>query len=212
MPRLRVTTDASSLAVALGNALAFLPARSLIPYVAVRITTDAIRTCGTDSYAAGTDIAPVTGFVGSEPEWICLFDKEGLTQLERCAREAKKVEVILTVEDGSVTISPMGLPEASALDHSDGHAAIVDMHLAVWDIIDAAEKRVNVMPPGIMLDPTLFGRFAKVKADKAERKADLLFSADHEPVLIKIGPTFKGLIMPIDREVNSTNVGSDGLW
>ena len=212
MPRLKATTDAPQLATALGNALAFLPARSIIRYVAIGITADAIRTCGTDSYAAGTDLAPVTGFVGSEPEWICLIDKDGLTRLERCVREAKKVEATLLVEDGSVTVSPMGLPEASAVDHSNGHAEIVDMHLAVWDIIDAAEKRVNVLPPGIMLDPTLFGRFAKVKADKSERKADLLFSAGHEPALIKIGPTFKGLIMPIDRDVNASNIGPEGLW
>lgn len=208
----RVETDAAALAVALANALAFLPARSLIPYAAIRVNAEGVWTCGTDSYAAGTDVAPVTGFIGSGPEGVALVDKDGLTALERCAREAKKVSATLEIAAGQITISPMGTYPGEAVDHFEGSEKFAEIHTAVWEIIGAAEKRTNVLPPGIMLDPTLFGRFSKVKADKAERKADLLFADGHEPVLIKIGPTFKGLIMPVDRDVNAEALGQDGLW
>ncbi|MEV6638443.1 hypothetical protein AB0M54_47810 [Actinoplanes sp. NPDC051470] len=211
-PLIRATTDAPSLAVALGNALAFLPARSLIPYVAIRVNASGVFTCGTDSYAAGTDVAPVTGYIGDATEVVALVDKEGLTALEKAAREAKKVTATIEIKDGLVTVSPMGMQPGSAVNHQEGADRFTELHSAVWEIIDAAERRKNVLPPGVMLDPTLFGRFSKVKADKSERKADLLFAEGHEPVLIKIGPTFKGLIMPVDREVNSRELGQDGLW
>jgi hypothetical protein len=60
--------------------------------------------------------------------------------------------------------------------------------------------------------PQLLQRFAKVKADKAERVADLAIADPDAPVLVKIGPSFKGLIMPVSRAVHAVNVGQEGLW
>jgi hypothetical protein len=59
----------------------------------------------------------------------------------------------------------------------------------------------------------VLNRFGKVKADKDGRMMDLKLTGDKlEPVLVKVGPTFRGIIMPIDRGVNAKNIGEDGLW
>ncbi|MCG5459634.1 hypothetical protein PSH03_005420 [Micromonospora sp. PSH03] len=88
----------------------------------------------------------------------------------------------------------------------------LELHHRLTDIIGAAEKRPGVIPGVMTLDPVLWSRFAKVKADKSERMADVLMTDGYEPVLIKIGPTFKGLLMPIEREIHETNIGPEGLW
>jgi hypothetical protein len=47
-----------------------------------------------------------------------------------------------------------------------------------------------------------------------ERCLDMAVFNAKEPILIKIGPTFRGVIMPIDRDVHRENVEQDdgGLW
>lgn len=205
---IRVTVDAPEVARAIYNAHAFIPARSPVPFGLIRVTPEGVYTSGTDSYAAGTDSAATTGFIGQTAE--VLIARDDLLNLERCAREAKKVAATVEVKSDGLTVEPIGCHPVTVPIHiSPGH---LEVHHRLADLISEAEKRPGVIPGVMALDPQLWSRFAKVKADKAERIADLLMTDAYEPVFIKIGPTFKGLLMPIERLTHETNIGPEGLW
>lgn len=207
----RVVVDSPMMAKAFGNALAFMPARSLVKYGLIIIRQGTVYTAGTDGYAAGTDQAPVSDSnLGSLSEFAFLVDKDGMTALDKAARESKKTPGSLTVEaDNSLTFHGEGGPVTVETFIDERTEELYD---TLTEIIEKTEGRPPVIPGVLCLDPGLWSKFAKVKADNTSRKADLLMSDSYEPVLIKIGPTFKGLLMPVDREVHGKNVGEDGLW
>lgn len=208
----RVTVESPAIAKAFGNALAFMPARSQVKYARIVIENDAVYTAGTDGYAAGTDWAEVNECQGLPLEGLTLLvDKEALTLLDRAARESKKAPASLQVEGNLLTFAGGEDVELLTVEtFQDEHTANIYEHLT--ELIGAREAKPPVIPGVLCLDPALWSKFTKVKADKGDRKADLLMSDSYEPVLIKIGPTFKGLLMPIEREVHAANVGADGLW
>jgi hypothetical protein len=205
----KVTVECPEVARAFGNALAFLPARSQIPYALITLSATEVTTAATDKYAVGTDRCPVSGSLGLTGTETALVDKKGLEALDRAAREGKKAPGTLTLRLGTLEFHGEGEPvTVETFDRPD----LVELYDTVRGIIDAAEGRPPVIPGVLLLDPGLWSRFAKVKADKTQRVADLYMSAEYEPVLIKIGPTFKGLLMPVERQTHSDNIGQDGLW
>ncbi|MDG4826034.1 hypothetical protein O7635_29650 [Asanoa sp. WMMD1127] len=176
----------------------------------IEVTPETVYAVGTDGYAAGTDWASVNDHEGEKETRRLVITKSGLADLEKSARMAKKTVaeikvfpdfLLLSVEEGEGVTVPL----VKGHNHQPALEAIPAM-------IGEAEKRPETIPGLIMLDPSLLSRFSKVKADKGDRRADFLFGHEGEPVLIKVGPFFKGLIMPIDREVHSENVGPEGLW
>jgi hypothetical protein len=207
---IRLDTYAPSLAVALANALAFLPAKSKIPYAAIRLSAGGVYTSGTDSYAAGTDHAPALRYLGSEASTTALVDRDGLTELERCAREAKQVNATVEAKRDQLTVTPNDGRAKTVPIYV--HEGALQLHNTIADIIGSAERRTASIPGVLCVNPAYFSRFQRVKADKAGRMADMLLGGSEDPVLIKIGPTFKGLIMPVDRATNSRNIGQEGLW
>ncbi|MFD6970154.1 hypothetical protein [Streptomyces sp. NPDC059949] len=93
----------------------------------------------------------------------------------------------------------------------------------VWDMLDGLftrlEGRKPALPELVAFDAALLARFSKVKAPKVknhdanlDRCLDMCVFNSKEPILIRIGPTFRGVIMPIDRDVHAENLGPDGLW
>jgi hypothetical protein len=89
-------------------------------------------------------------------------------------------------------------------------------------LLERMERRTPALPELIAFDPALLAYFSKVKVAKVKGKAnetleramDLCVFDAKEPVLVKIGPTFRGAIMPIDRDVHRENVEQfdGGLW
>lgn len=209
-----LTVDAELFARGLSNALAFVPAASKIQHVwiAVDPALQVLRVCGTDRYAAGVETVPARDYEGPQGPSVALLTKEAATELERYVRGAKKVPVGLSLSLTGLDVEPMGSGVTRVPVAQDTEALAV--YDAVMGLFRDHYRRPSVVPGVICLDPGLLSRFSKVKADKAQgRMADLLFGEDElDRVLVKIGPNFLGLLMPIDRAVNGRNVGEDGLW
>jgi hypothetical protein len=196
------------------NALAFLPARSKFKQARIEMSEHGIRFTATDGIAAGQDYVtpaepwnyyPVTAYV----------DRDGLAALDKGGRDDKSSKARIGV--GTFDIKP---DDGIIFTGSDGAQTAVltspaedDMWAQLDEIFTYHEQREPYLPDTICFDPQVLNRFGKVKADKDGRMMDLKLTGDKlEPVLVKVGPTFRGIIMPIDRGVNAKNIGEDGLW
>lgn len=205
-----VTILCHDLARVLGNALHFMPARNRVEHVALVVDRDSIMVSGCrDGYVAGTDVAEVTS--SAVPDMTAMLLPEDAEALKKVAQAGKKFPASLTVDGGTVTIETS---ETSASVPAVGGDADRDrrMYSALFDLMVQAEVRQNAIPGVLMIDPALMAPFAKVKADSTDRKADLLIKDPKSPILVKIGPTFRGLIQPIHRDKNAEKAGEDGLW
>ncbi|GAB3847232.1 hypothetical protein GCM10029963_28310 [Micromonospora andamanensis] len=216
------TTDSEKLARGLHNALAFIPATSRLPWVYFRVYPNVgkLLIAGTDGYAVGMATVALTDYVGPPEGAEFLVSKgkadaktaEGAAGLERTVRIAGKGHCDVSTDGVTVEVAPMGGDALRAdITPAPEHFAAFQ---ALTDLMGVAEKRDESIPGVVCVDPALLARLSKVKADKAQgRMADLLFGdGPLDPVLVKVGPDFRGLVMPIDREVNGKNVGEDGLW
>ncbi|MDM4718472.1 hypothetical protein QTQ03_02255 [Micromonospora sp. WMMA1363] len=220
MTVISLTVDCELFARGLANALAFIPANSRFVNVWIRLNPESLtmEICGTDGYAAGLSTVPLDRH--SDPperrEFLIRKGKadtkvaEGAAGLERTVRMAGKGPCDVSFIDTIVQVEPMG---GETLRVALVHAPeMFDYYQQLSEHIGTAEKRSETMPGVVCLDPALWSRFSKVKTDKTGRMADLLFGdSPLDPVLVKIGPAFRGLIMPIDRAVNAKNVGAEGL-
>jgi hypothetical protein len=165
---------------------------------------------GTDTYAAGRDSVAVEN--AGRTDVTIYVDRDGLAELDRAGRADKKGtgEIEIRPGDGLIFRPFMEADPSAVIDQKNEQA--VSVHDALDELFQRVENREPSIPEVMAFDPALLQRFAKVKFDKDGRMADF-YMADHvAPVLVKIGPTFTGLIMPIDREVNAANIGEDGLW
>ncbi len=136
------------------------------------------------------------------------LDKDGLSELDHAARldkkNAFKVEVSpesirATSSEGTEAVIPCGVPDHQHWDQ-------------MGELLDRVEMRNRTLPPRVLLDAKRLSRFARVKPDKGDRMMDMSFSDNYEPVQIKIGSDFIGLIMPVHREIHAAAIGGDGLW
>ncbi|WP_144121137.1 hypothetical protein [Catellatospora sichuanensis] len=209
-----VTLEAPGLAKALANALYFIPAASKIQVALIEFAATYVMTAGTDSYVAGTDQVKTANSSGLEPEDFktVLVTKKDLDALEKAARAAKKGVVTLTVDGEVLTLETgEGEPVTASLAVNERALALYDSIAQI--VIETEFKRPAAIPGVSCIDPAKFSPFAKVKTDKTERMADIYQTeGDKGPWLIKIGPTFKGLLMPINRDIHRSNVGPEGLW
>lgn len=211
-----ITVDSHAFASAASNALAFLPANSQVKLARLVVTGDAVEFTATDGYAAGRDYAEVVGHDGTAPpEFVALLDRKALQGFDSAGRAdfntKKKMGVgRLEALDGGkgVQFTPEDkeVPSEAHFNLIDGNPDLLDMFAALDEMLDTEQ------PFRTAFQPTLLQRFSKVKADKNERVADLAIADPSAPVLIKIGPSFRGLIMPIDREAHAEKVGEEGLW
>lgn len=200
--------DSHALATAANNALAFLPAASTMVKVArLVVSSEGVEFTATDGYAAGRDSCPVDDFEG-EPVSM-LVDRACLQGLDGTGRKDKKGSGVLKATPGDgVVFTPMDkelTPEAH-LDVSSMHASAWEAYAAIDECLDTEQEFRTAFQPQLLM------RFSKVKADKSERVADLAIDDPEAPVLVKIGTTFRGLIMPVDRAIHAENVGEEGLW
>lgn len=204
-----VTVLCHDLARVLGNALAFMPARNRVKHVALCVTPDGVLAAGCrDGYVAGVDTVGTVDFGGNAANPALLLPEEAEV-LKKVAQAGKKFPVRVNITGDSLNVETseeaLGVPIVTA-DRE------VDMYRSLFALMGDAEKREGALPGALMLDPALMAPFAKVKSDSTDRKADLLIKDERSPILVKIGPTFRGLMMPIHREQNAKKAGEDGLW
>lgn len=213
-----VKVESQALATAANNALAFIPANSPVKVVRIVISADRVEFTATDTYAAGRDYAPCEG--GPLSPLTMLIGRDALVGFDSTGRkDGDGIGTLRASYGDGVTFYPMNsdythakktvalVPEAHlclTMDHPDS----LTMFEAIDDMI-ADREDGDVLTA---FQPGLLQRFSKVKADKSERVADLAIADPEAPVLVKIGPTFKGLIMPVTRNVHAQNIGEEGLW
>lgn len=86
------------------------------------------------------------------------------------------------------------------------------------ELLTRYNRESGQAPQAMAFDPALFGRFGKVKISKSsdhEKILDFWYQGQGQPMLAKVGPTFHGLIMAIDRDgyVEGQGEGSEeNLW
>lgn len=219
-----VTVESIHLATAANNALAFLPAASQIKVARVEIDPEGIvRFTATDTYAAGRDHAEVEDWLTPPNYASVLVSREALQELDAAGRKDAPKKKADGKRYGTLTLKPLdGLvftpQEGEAIAHMDltqspENRPITKEGTMPADLFDAIDDALeNPQEFRTAFQPQLLMRFSKVKADKDERVADLAIDDPGAPVLVKIGPTFKGLVMPVYREKHAENVGEEGLW
>jgi hypothetical protein len=201
------------------NALAFLPARSMVKTARVELGPAGLRITGTNGYAVGQDVSPVEDYSGPEGGLTVHVDRGVLADLDSAGRKDKKGFGRFEVKPGDGLVFRPGNNDTPAT----GQDVSGQADDRVWAYLDDLFTRLDGRPPAlpelIAFDPALLAMFSKVKAPKSrkgdtnlERALDMCVFDSKEPILIKIGPTFRGVIMPIDRDVHEENVGPDGLW
>lgn len=214
------TVPSEEMARVVYNALAFLPARSMVKTARLELDSAGLRATGTDGYAIGQDTCPVEDYSGPPGGLTVHVDRSVLADLDTAGRKDKKGFGKFEVKPADGLIFRPG--------NNDTPTAGQDLSATVepvWDFIDDLFTRLEGRPPAlpelVAFDAALLARFSKVKAPKVklegsganlERCLDMAVFNSKEPILIKIGPSFRGVIMPIDREVHAENVGQDGLW
>lgn len=214
-----VTLPSEEMARAAYNALAFLPARSMVKTARVELGPAGLRITGTNGYAVGQDTAPVEDYSGPEGGLTVHVDRGVLADLDSAGRRDKKGFGRFEVRPDDGLIFRPGNNDVPAA----GQDASAQADERVWSFLDdlftRLERKTPALPELVAFDPALLAMFSKVKAPKVktgdsnlERALDMCVFDAKEPILIKIGPTFRGVIMPIDRDVHEENVGPDGLW
>lgn len=205
---LRVSSNA--LATAANNALAFLPAASTIKVARLRVTGDRIEFTATDTYAAGRATCTAEDVMG-DPGALVLLSREALQGLDKAGRMDKKNQGTLKVNPGDGIVFTPGDGEVPPVAHMD----LLSANRHLLETFSAVDEMIADRLPEdscTAFQPQLLQYFAKVKADKSERVADLCIADPEAPVLVKIGTDFNGLIMPVYRDKHADLVGEEGLW
>lgn len=198
------------------NALAFMPARSAVKVCRIEFEADGphghLWITSTDLFAVGRDYAEGSTDDSGTAETLDL-SREDLQTLDKIARAKKKEDIRIRIadQDGLSVMDDNGdwLP---FLDRS-AERKPADLWARVDDLLMRLQREEHIVPTFLTLDPALFARFGKVKTS-GETIADLYVSSPDDPVLVKIGPTFVGAVMPVDREdaATSDQIGPEGLW
>ncbi|MFJ9423409.1 hypothetical protein [Streptomyces sp. NPDC101249] len=211
-----VTLPSEEMARAAYNAHAFVPARAMVKTARVELGPAGLRFTGTDGYAIGQDTAAVEGYEGP-PEGVTVHvERDALAALDTAGRKDKKGFGKLELRPGDGLVFRPGNNDTPTA--AQDTSALADEQL--WGMLDSLftrlEGRPLALPELVAFDPALLARFSKVKAPKGKdglgRALDMCVFNAKEPILCKIGPSFRGVIMPIDREVHEENVGPEGLW
>lgn len=208
-PMTQFSIAAPELARLTHNALAFMPARSAVKVCRLLLDTSALYITATDLYTAGTDWA---GCITDDDAQIDL-SREDLQTLDKIARAKKKEEIRIEIrhQDG-LSIEDDNGAWMPFLDASSQRQP-EDLWERVDEMLTRLERVSPVIPETLMVDPAFFSRFGKVKCD-GETIADLYISSPDDPILVKIGRTFRGAFMPVDRAEasQSESVGPAALW
>lgn len=197
------TVEGEALARVAYNALVFVPKSALNRLVRLKLSATHVEISGTDGYAGGKDSAPVHNGPGTPVE--VTLTRDDLEALEATSRAWKKAALALTLTPGELVVS--GGPGEPLRIEIGQH-----QHEA-WRMVDRlfelGEQGAWATGP-VAYDPALLSRFAKVKSP-ADRVADFLWRGPGLPVLVKVGQTFVGLVMPLDRP-RAEAYSPEGLW
>jgi hypothetical protein len=199
--------DADALCRVGGNVAHVHKKNPTVRSVLLTVDAEGVTILGGDPYAAAHDWAPAERFTATRGTPIRVeIPREGLDAVISFCRQHPKQDVALSWFPGDGLVLQIG---ASREAVEDATGMTPD---AAWRGLAELFERYEDPSSVFLLDMGLTTRFRLVKSDKNERKADWMIRDPEEPILVKVGPTFRGLMMTIKRERHAEAVGQEGLW
>jgi hypothetical protein len=199
--------DANDLCRIAGNVAHVHKTNLIIRNVLVTVDAKAMTIMGGDPYAVARDWAPAEGFTANRGDRVVAeLPREGLDSIASFTRQHPKEDVALSWFPGDGLVMQAGASRESVPETSDPTPP------GVWEELAALLERYEDPSTTFLLNMALAARFRLIKSDKNERRADWMVRDPEEPILIKYGPTFRGLMMPLKREKHAEAVGQEGLW
>ncbi|MFF4223203.1 hypothetical protein ACFYZH_10095 [Streptomyces abikoensis] len=206
--------EGEELARATYNALAFTPARSPIPVAKMYIDPKETFLLATDTYAIGRPSLGPTQGIG-RPVSLELT-RDDLARLDKIGR-ACKGELSIKIPDDNGLIAT-GL-QVDVEEVIPSRAVSLNYDRGVWqlceELLECLENRPQDIPTFLAVDPSLLARFGKIKTPKGTSALlDMKITSSEDPILIKCGPQFTGVLMPVNRSVarQAATRGGDFLW
>lgn len=206
------TFEAPDVTRAVTNVNGFVPAASRFPVVRYELVPGLVVTAA-DLYVIGQDSADSEFEPSGVPAEIVLSAKDS-KDLEKFLRACKRDRVELEIGEideigvrlwATDTDSGQGLHWGEAV-----HETEPDKWARWFELVDSLleplERRSDEelrLPDAIAFQPARLSTFAKVRIDGEAADAtvmDLRVFDASSPVAVRIGPTFRGAIMPITRE------------
>lgn len=226
------TVDAGALARTIANALAFCPARSAYPVVRLTVSTGRVDAIATDTYAVGSDWAEArtTGALA------VVLERADAQALEKMARGERGGDLIVTFGEADplggrmvtvVTLGGVDLTRETLVrgrapyepTARDGHGTTeADLFAALDGLMGRLDDEVvpilhdGPIPLDIYFTPSILMAFSKVKSSGDTPTLGMRIYDPTEPLLVKIGPSFRGAIMPVVPEKAEPEYRAEMLW
>ena len=199
--------DADALVRAAGNIAHVHKKNPNIKSVRFTLGPEGLTILGGDPYAAAHDTAPVESCTAARGLPVVFeLPREGIDAVASFCRAHAKQMVRLEWFPGDGLVLTSGASRESVEDGAGLTAP------AAWTALEALFERYEDPSSVFVLDMGLASRFRLVKSDKGERRAAWMIRDPEEPILVKVGPSFRGMMMPINSEVHAEAVGPEGLW
>jgi hypothetical protein len=205
-PQATWTMDAAALCRVAGNVAHVHKKNATIRSVLFTVDADGVTILGGDPYAAAYDWTPAEGFKANRGTVRIEIPREGLDAVTSFCRQHPKQDVVLSWFPGDGLVLQIG-SSREAVEDATGMTPD-----AAWRGLAALFERYEDPSSVFVLDMGLTSRFRLVKSDKSERRAAWMIRDPEEPILVKYGPYFRGLMVPIKLERHAEAVGQDGLW
>ncbi|GAA0955755.1 hypothetical protein GCM10009560_79560 [Nonomuraea longicatena] len=214
-----LTVPSGDLSKALGNAEAWLPAKSPVPVALVMVRSDGpLSIHVTDTFTAGEAFCPVESRDQAKAEAVEIVRSDLILLAKRARQDGtRKTYSRLTIETGQGVILHGAIDEPNPTT-ATALAAGGDSWRPEWamlrDLFEIAEKR----EPWLMVQPQYMTLLNKVRADVVGRGAHLVAVPEIGPVpevgavFAKVGKNFRALIMTLDEKRNEDYLGEGGLW
>ena len=197
--------DADALLRAAGNVGHVHKKNPNIKSVLFTLSPSGLTILGGDPYAAAQDTAPVEACQADS--WFTFeLAREGLDAVTSFCRQHAKQTIRLEWFPGDGLVLSAGPSRESVLDAAGLTSP------GAWQALEGLFERYEDPNSVFILDMGLASRFRLVKSDKNERKTAWMIRDPEEPILVKVGPSFRGLMMPINEERHAEAVGQEGLW
>lgn len=190
-----VTLVAPDLVRVLTNVLLFTS--NAWPVLRIRVDDSELVALGTDAYAIGSDRMPAHGGPLEGDVWLHRDEAEVIV---KHARALKKKGLL------SVTSQMFSHTTAWTFHEDEGPivteyvpAANMTSNFGVLDGIlhDLTEKH-PALPERLELDKTRLAWFTRVKTGTSQASLRVMVHDNRKPVLISVGSTFRGALVPID--------------
>jgi hypothetical protein len=199
--------DADTLCRVAGNVAHVHKKNPSIRSVLLTVDAEGVTILGGDPYAAAHDWAPAEGFKATRGTPIRVeIPREGLDAVISFCRQHPKQDVALSWFPGDGLVLQIGTSREAVEDATGLTPA------AAWTALSDLFERYEDPSSVFLLNMALASRFRLVKDGNNDRSADWMIRDPEEPILIKYGRHFRGLMMTIKRERHAEAVGQDGLW